>query len=73
VIESFIPITNMIVFRVRERRQVVAFHQRIHEALSNRDVGEATAALTNLLAYVRDSYSAALDARSRRAGEQAQS
>ncbi|NTF91312.1 FadR family transcriptional regulator [Agrobacterium rhizogenes] len=73
VIESFIPITNMIVFRVRERRQVVAFHQRIHEALSNRDVGEATAALTNLLAYVRDSYNAALDARSRRAGEQAQS
>ncbi len=73
VIESFIPITNMIVFRVRERRQVVAFHQQIHEALSNRDVGEATAALTNLLAYVRDSYSAALDARSRRASEQAQS
>ncbi|WP_047458150.1 FadR/GntR family transcriptional regulator [Rhizobium rhizogenes] len=73
VIESFIPITNMIVFRVRERRQVVAFHQRIHEALSNRDVGEATAALTNLLAYVRDSYSAALDARGRRASEQAQS
>jgi DNA-binding FadR family transcriptional regulator len=63
VIEAFIPITNMIVFRVRERRQVAAFHQQIMEAVSARDVHKATAALGNLLAYIRDSYATALDNR----------
>jgi DNA-binding FadR family transcriptional regulator len=63
VIEAFIPITNMIVFRVRERRQVAAFHQQIMEAISARDIDKATAALGNLLAYIRDSYATALDNR----------
>jgi DNA-binding FadR family transcriptional regulator len=66
VIEAFIPITNMIVFRVRERRQVVAFHTQIIEAVRVRDIDAAAAALTALLTYVRDSYSDALDARSKR-------
>jgi GntR family transcriptional regulator, transcriptional repressor for pyruvate dehydrogenase complex len=66
VIEAFIPITNMIVFRVRERRQVVAFHTQIIDAVRARDTDAATAALTSLLSYVRTSYSAALDARAKR-------
>ncbi|MBP2551055.1 DNA-binding FadR family transcriptional regulator [Neorhizobium galegae] len=66
VIEAFIPITNMIVFRVRERRQVVAYHTQIIDAVRARDAGAATAALSELLSYVRTSYSAALDARGKR-------
>jgi DNA-binding FadR family transcriptional regulator len=69
VIESFIPITNMIVFRVRERRQVVGFHQRILDAVAAGDVASATAALSDLLAYVRDSYGVALAARGRKSAE----
>jgi DNA-binding FadR family transcriptional regulator len=63
VIESFIPITNMIVFRVRERRQVAAFHQQIMDAVTVRDPDRAVAALINLLAYIRESYATALDNR----------
>ena len=69
VIESFIPVTNMIVFRVRERRQVSAFHQRILDAVTARDVEAATDALTSLLEYIRSSYTAALDARAAREQE----
>ncbi len=65
VIESFIPITNMIVFRVRERRKVAGFHRQIMEAVTKRDPVAATKALADLLAYVRNSYTAAMDARDR--------
>ncbi|SMD11994.1 FadR/GntR family transcriptional regulator [Rhizobium sp. RU36D] len=66
VIEAFIPITNMIVFRVRERRHVASLHQEIVDAVRDRDDAKATDTLARLLAYVRDSYSAVLDARARR-------
>ncbi len=58
VVESFIPITNLIVFRVRERRRVIAFHQRIYGALRERDAAAAVEALSELLEYVRESYAA---------------
>lgn len=45
MIESFIPITNMIVFRVRERRKVAGFHRQIMEAVTKRDPVAATKAL----------------------------
>ena len=70
VIEAFIPITNMIVFRVRERNHVAALHQEIVEAIRIRDDIQAGDALGRLLAYVRESYSAVLDARAKRHGEQ---
>ena len=66
VIEAFIPITNMIVFRVRERRHVASLHQEIIDAVRSRDDAKATDALARLLAYVRESYAAVLDARARR-------
>lgn len=66
VIEAFIPVTNMIVFRVRERRQVAALHQEIAEAVEARDAPRAVAAMTSLLARLRDSHSAALAARAAR-------
>jgi DNA-binding FadR family transcriptional regulator len=66
VIEAFIPITNMIVFRVRERRHVASLHQEIIDAVRARDDAKATDALARLLAYVRESYAAVLDARAGR-------
>ncbi|MBP2557499.1 DNA-binding FadR family transcriptional regulator [Neorhizobium galegae] len=66
VIEAFIPITNMIVFRVRERHHVASLHQEIVDAVRDRADARAADALARLLAYVRESYSAVLDARARR-------
>ncbi|CDZ25821.1 FadR/GntR family transcriptional regulator [Neorhizobium galegae] len=66
VIEAFIPITNMIVFRVRERRHVASLHQEIVDAVRAREDAKAADALARLLAYVRESYSAVLDARAKR-------
>ncbi|CDZ58579.1 GntR domain protein [Neorhizobium galegae bv. orientalis] len=66
VIEAFIPITNMIVFRVRERRHVASLHQEIVDAVRSREDAKAADALARLLAYVRESYSAVLDARAKR-------
>lgn len=44
VIESFIPITNMIIFQDRERRRAADSHEQIMEAIAARD-GEGAAAL----------------------------
>ncbi|MDQ0136541.1 DNA-binding FadR family transcriptional regulator [Neorhizobium galegae] len=66
VIEAFIPITNMIVFRVRERHHVASLHQEIVDAVRDRADARAADALARLLAYVRESYTAVLDARARR-------
>lgn len=63
VVEAFIPITNLIVFRVRERRQVTAFHQRVMDGVRDGAPEAAIAALQDLLAYLRASYTAAQTAR----------
>lgn len=44
MLESFIPITNMLIYRDHERRRTVAAHQRIHAAIAARQ-GEAAARL----------------------------
>ena len=69
VVEAFIPITNLIVFRVRERRQVADFHQRILDALRAGQADPAIAALQDLLAYLTTSYTAAQAARAARAAQ----
>lgn len=66
VIESFIPVTNMIVFRVRERRQVADFHREILDAVRLREADRAIAALGALLDYVSQSYATAVSARESR-------
>lgn len=68
VIEAFIPITNMIVFRVRERRQVVSLHREIVEGLRSADAARAVKALNALLDYLSQSYLAAVAARESRKG-----
>lgn len=66
VVEAFMPITNMIVSQVRERRTVADFHERLVAALEARDAAAATAVLTELLTYLRDSYATSLKLRAER-------
>ncbi|SMH43183.1 FadR/GntR family transcriptional regulator [Azospirillum agricola] len=68
VVEALQPVSNMIIFRVRERQAIVAFHERILSALESRDAEAGVAALGDLVAYTRDRYRDALDRRAERAG-----
>lgn len=63
VIESFIPVTNMIVFRQRERQRVAGLHRHILESLRMRDAASAEVALRELLGYLREIYNLALASR----------
>jgi GntR family transcriptional repressor for pyruvate dehydrogenase complex len=63
VIEGLQPISNMIIFRVRERQEIVAFHKRIVAAIADRKKTLAVEALTELAAYTRDRLAAAIERR----------
>ncbi len=67
VIEGLMPVTNMIIVHVRERRTVVRQHERIANALEARNPGEAVAALGDLTKYIRQQYARAEKARADRA------
>lgn len=67
VIEGLMPVSNMIIVHVRERRTVVRQHERIANALEARNVSEALAALSELARYIRDQYARAEKARTERA------
>lgn len=67
VIEGLMPVTNMIIVHVRERRTVVRQHERIANALEARNPGEAVAALGDLTKYIRQQYAWAEKARADRA------
>jgi len=67
VIEGLMPVTNMIIVHVRERRIVVRQHERIADALEARSPGDAEAALADLMQYVRLQYARAEKARAGRA------
>lgn len=66
VVEAFMPITNMIVSHVRERSTVAGFHDRLAGAIEARNASDATSVLSELLAYVRDSYALSLTRRAER-------
>jgi len=66
VVEAFMPITNMIVSHVRERSTVADFHEKLAGAIEARDASDATAVLSELLDYVRDSYALSLTRRAER-------
>jgi DNA-binding FadR family transcriptional regulator len=66
VIEALLPVSNMIIFRVRDRRTIVGYHERITRALEQRDMDSAVAAMSDLMAYTRDRYAAAERTRQQR-------
>lgn len=65
VVEAIMPITNMVVFRVRNRRTIVGFHERILAAIEAGDAERAVAALQELMVYLKSRYA---EAQERRAG-----
>lgn len=66
VIEALMPVTNMVVFKVRERQTIVDFHQRLFEALKAKKKSRLNAALDELLDYLLDRYTAAQKTRQQR-------
>lgn len=56
VIEAMLPVTNMVLLRVRERRRIVEYHQEILDAIRGRDGEAAVGALKELMAYLSDLY-----------------
>lgn len=69
VIEALLPVTNLVIFRVRERKTVIRFHERILAGLRSRDAAPAIEALAELIEYLRQQYTRSADKqRSTRAG-----
>jgi len=52
VIEALQPVINMVIFRFRERAQIVDYHQRILDALRARDAAAAADALSGQMRYL---------------------
>ncbi len=68
VVEALQPVSNMIIFRVRDRQAVAGFHERILRAVEERDAEAGARALADLVAYTRERYRAALERRAERTG-----
>ena len=59
VIEALQPIENMVVFRFRERKEIVKQHEKMLAALKARDTDAAIAAVTEQTEYLRERFDAA--------------
>jgi GntR family transcriptional regulator, transcriptional repressor for pyruvate dehydrogenase complex len=68
VVEALQPVSNMIIFRVRDRQAIVGFHERILVSVETRDAEAGASALADLVAYTRDRYREALERRALRTG-----
>lgn len=56
VVESLMPVSNMIIVRVRDRKTIAGFHERMVDALEQRDGEGAVAELNALIVYIRSQY-----------------
>lgn len=65
-IEAMQPLMNMITFSVRSRKEIVALHTQIADALEAKDASAADAALSQLEAYTISLAKDVLDARANR-------
>ena len=59
VIEALQPIENMVVFRFREREEIVKQHEKMLAALKARDTEAVVAAVTEQTEYLRERFDAA--------------
>ncbi|MEP9352229.1 FadR/GntR family transcriptional regulator [Xanthobacter sp. KR7-65] len=66
VVEALMPVSNMIIFRVRDRKEIVSHHERMLAALTARDGAAAVEALGGLVLYIRAQYAKADEARKAR-------
>lgn len=67
VVEGLMPVSNMIIFRVRDRKSIAAFHVQIADAIEAQDGDAAVASLNDLIRYIRDQYAIADEARAKHA------
>ncbi len=70
VIEALQPVMNMVIYRFRDRTEVVAQHQKIYQAIKGEDSVTAAEALLEQMACLREQYAQAQAwRREREAGE----
>lgn len=67
-IEVLMPVSNMIIFRVHDRKEIVAYHERMLTALAGRDAKAVAEALGELVHYIRAQYAKAEEARKAQRG-----
>lgn len=63
VVEALQPVFNLIVFRYRDRREIIKHHQAILENLRRGDADGAAAVFEEQMAYLKDHYARAEAAR----------
>jgi DNA-binding FadR family transcriptional regulator len=66
VVEALLPITNLITFRVRDRKAIIAFHERMLLGIRDHKSKQAIAALRELIDYLQKQYSRSAAAREAR-------
>ena len=66
VVEAMMPITNMVVFRVRDRTTIIGYHAEILAAVERRRPETAVDALTRLVTYLSERFGETMVRRQRR-------
>jgi GntR family transcriptional repressor for pyruvate dehydrogenase complex len=56
VVEAMMPITNMVIFRVRDRAEIIKYHSTILDAIERGDAEAAVEALAELITYLSERY-----------------
>ncbi len=59
LVEALQPVSNLVVFRFRERQEIVRHHQNIYAALERGDADAAGAALVEQVTYLRERFARA--------------
>ncbi len=65
VLESFQPVANLVSFRFRERERIVDQHQRLLQAIADRDAVRAVAVIEEQVEYLRQQQLRARESRNR--------
>jgi len=71
VVEAMMPITNMVIFRVRERAEIIRHHSAILDAVERRSPQDSIEALGDLVGYLSERYRESTLRRQARAAPQA--
>ena len=59
VIEALQPATNLVIFRFRERKKILAQHERIYKSIKDKDADEAEHAMAEQMNYLCEQYAQA--------------
>jgi GntR family transcriptional regulator, transcriptional repressor for pyruvate dehydrogenase complex len=59
VIEALQPIANLVSLRFSERKEIIAQHERLYQAIERREPDEAAAVVEEQMTYLREIYSRA--------------